>query len=331
MSQKGNNNVSPKLPAWKQALMESKALTASLDEKGYMKDYLDGIYYEGRNKMMKGGRFYEMFTAYEKMNELQNHHAYAVDSSSMLAYNFFHWISPDHPFVYSDGRRYDKVYFEVAMCTLKTSKNAPAKMDVVLVSDDCRSMLCFESKLSEYFDSWNATEEFSPSYIDSTRYYNNYFREDFIKYVSSLERKCSGYFVCDYGIKQNICHLIAITNLHQSNYAVVDFFDKNRFIEPEVAQKMQEHSLDIRFANILYLIDDKHTLDYINRLNGLLSSKTFNPNLWRFFVQPIFVNNYSNMLAIMRGQMPDSLYDYLIIRYPMLHTQSTDACQFYTM
>jgi hypothetical protein len=44
--------------------------------------------------------------------------AEAVHSSSMLSYNFFHWIDEEHPFVFEDVI-YTKVLFEVKLKTIK--------------------------------------------------------------------------------------------------------------------------------------------------------------------------------------------------------------------
>lgn len=313
-------NISNKSTStWEQALMESPALTAKPDEKGYLTNYLDGIFPEGRNGIMRGGKFYQMFEN-GNGNELKTK-ACAVHSSSMLAYNFFHWISPTHPLRFVDGIIYDKVYFEVKMPVLKTSTNAPANMDVVLLSQDCHKMLCFESKLSEFCKS--KPGEFANSYTKYENYYNNHFAEDFIKYIQNFSNVGHAY---NEGIAQMVKHLIAITNLHQSNYAMTDMLMKNTFIEPDVAQKMQEAQLDIKFTNVLCNLPNdsselrpNETIRYIKLLANFRNNNIISENLWQYFVLPTYAYTYSDMLAIMRDQMPKELANYLEMRYPMLH------------
>lgn len=304
---------------WEQDLMESPALTAKPDEKGYLANYLDGIYPDGRNGIMRGGKFYPMFEN-GNGNELKTK-ACAVHSSSMLAYNFFHWISPTHPLRFVDGTIYDKVYFEVKMPVLKTSTNAPANMDVVLLSQDCHNMLCFESKLSEFCKS--EPSKFADSYTKHENYYNNHFAEDFIKYIQNFTNVEHAY---NEGIAQMVKHLIAITNLHQSNYAMTDMLMKNTFIEPEVAQKMQKAHLDIKYTNVLCNLPNdsselrpNKTIRYIKMLANFRNNNIISENLWQYFVLPTYVYTYSDMLAIMHDQMPKGLADYLKVRYPMLH------------
>ena len=175
--------------------------------------------------------------------------ACAVHSSSMLAYNFFHWISPEHPLHFSDGNTYDKVYFEVKMPVLKTRPNAPANMDVVLISEDCHNILCLESKMTEYTKAGDAM--FAEAYTKSENYYNNHFSNDFIKYIKSFSNVEHAY---NEGIAQMVKHLIAITNLQQSNYAMADMLAINTFIEPDVAEKMQKAPLNIKYSNILFYL-----------------------------------------------------------------------------
>ena len=308
--------------------MNSPVLSGKPDEKGYLPSYLDGIFLGGRDAMRPDGKFYRMFDAGNgselKPSKVAGNDippkACAVHSSSMLAYNFFHWISKEHPFCFSDGKTYDKVYFEVKMPVLKSYPKSPANMDVVLVSDDCHSLLCFESKLSEYTKHGNA--EFKPAYAERKNYYNNHFVDDFVKYIKVFKNEEHSY---NDGVAQMVKHLIAITNLHQSNYAMTDMLALNDFIEPEVAKKMQGEPLTIKFSNVLYIlgaepgiVPSSQTLDYIKLLANFRSSAAFDDMIWQYFVLPNYAYNYNDMLAIMRGQMPDGLADYLEARYPHL-------------
>lgn len=331
---KRNLNISAKEPSWKLALMNSSVLSAKPDEKGYLPSYLDGIFPTGREAMMPGGKFYNMFDE-GKGGELKPSKvagniilpkACAVHSSSMLAYNFFHWISSKHPFRFSDGKTYDKVYFEVKMPVLKSRPSFPAHMDVVLVSDDCHNMLCFESKMSEYTEHGSA--KFAEAYTKRDSYYNNHFEDDFIEYIKNFQNVDHAY---NNGIEQMVKHLIAITNLHQSNYAMTDMLALNDFIEPDVARKMQEAPLNVKFANILYIlgaegyVPHSKTLNYIKLLAQFRATASFDDMIWQYFVMPNYAYNYNDMLAIMRSQMPEGLADYLEARYPHLHSWNDET------
>lgn len=329
---KRNLHISPKETAWKQALMNSPVLTAKPDEKGYLPSYLDGIFPDGREAIMPGGKFYAMFDAgngselkpSNVAGKVNSPKASAVYSSSMLAYNFFHWISPERPLHFTDGKTYDKVYFEVKMPVLKTRLASPANMDIVLVNDDCHSMLCFESKLSEY-TKYN-TAKFADAYTKSESYYNNRFENDFIDYIKNFHNTDHAY---NEGIAQMVRNLIAITNLQQSKYAMTDMLTLNEFIEPEVAQQLQKAVLNIKLSNILYILgaDNENglvpiskSMDYINLLAHFRSTPRFDSTIWQYFVLPNYAYNYNDMLAIMRSQMPDGLADYLEARYPDLYS-----------
>ena len=335
--------ITYKEPAWKQALMNSPVLTAKPDEKGYLLSYLDGIFPDGREAIMPGGKFYAMFDA-GNGSELKPSNvagkvippkASAVHSSSMLAYNFFHWISPEHPLHFSDGKTYDKVYFEVKMPVLKTRPTSPAHMDVVLVSDDYHSMLCFESKFSEYTEIGVAT--FAEAYTKHENYYNNHFEDDFIEYIKNFRNVEHAY---NKGIVQMVKHLIAVTNLQQSNFAMADMLTLNEFIEPEVAQQLQKAVLNIKYSNLLYILGSDletstapsiKTMSYINLLAHFRSTARLDEMIWQYFVLPNYAYNYNDVLAIMRSQMPDGLAEYLEARYPDLFSWEDKTCPIFRL
>lgn len=329
---KRNIHIIPNEPAWKQGLMNSTVLTAKPDEKGYLPSFLDGIYPGGREAMMPDGKFYRMFKVGENSvfnpteiagNEIPPK-AYAVDSSAILAYNFFHWVSPEHPLHFTDGKTYDKVYFMVRMPVLKSNPDSPEQMEVVLVNDDCHSVLCFKSTMTEYTEF--GTAKFAEAYTKHESYYNNHFEDNFIDYIKNFRNVEHAY---NKGVVQMVKHLIAVTNLQQSKYAMTDMLTLNEFIEPEVAQQLQKAVLNIKFSNILYILgaDNENglvpiskSMDYINLLAHFRSTPRFDSTIWQYFVLPNYAYNYNDMLAIMRSQMPDGLADYLEARYPDLYS-----------
>ena len=335
---KRNLQITPKEPAWRIALMNSPVLTAKPDEKGYLPSYLDGIYPGGREAMMPDGKFYRMFNVGEKSvftpteiagNEIPPK-AYAVDSSAILAYNFFHWISPEHQLHFSDGKTYDKVYFMVRMPVLKSNPDTSEQMEVVLVNDDCHSILCFKPVMTEYIDYGPA--KFAEAYTKSESYYNNHFEKEFIEYIKNFQNVEHAY---NKGIAQMVKHLIAVTNLQQSNYAMAEMLTLNEFIEPEVAQQLQRAVLNIKYSNLVYILGADfetrtapsiRTMNYINLLARFRSTASFDEMIWQYFVLPNYAYNYNDMLAIMRSQMPDGLAEYLEARYPDLFSWEDKTC-----
>lgn len=144
--------------------------------------------------------------------------ACAVHSSSMLGYNFFHWVN-DNPITinWEDGSvRYEKVLFEVKMGVLNGRSN-PANMDIVLTNAS-GDYLFIESKFLEYSN----TESFkiADAYEDEKRYIIKDGRnKSWAEYVTSLlaKEKTNRLNVSikhQYwgGIKQEISHMIALMN-----------------------------------------------------------------------------------------------------------------------
>lgn len=165
--------------------------------------------------------------------------AKAIDSSSMLSYNFFHWISEECPLSLFDVE-YTRVYFEVRLKTLKSS-NAPANIDVVLVDKENKNALFIESKFLEYLK--NEKADFSDKYKSQ----NNYFVAKRCKNLIELVEKYNGNSEKYYGgIKQNICHIIALSNLEDEKareYARV----KNPGLE-----NIFKANVSYKFINLIY-------------------------------------------------------------------------------
>ena len=151
--------------------------------------------------------------------------AAAVHSSSMLAYNFFGWIDQGNPFTF-EGVEYDKVVFEEQLRVLAygTSdnvkfpvSNAKANMDVVLAGENLitgkTSLLFIESKFTEHLSNAHADmTNMVLSYSVPRCYFTK--GEEWAALIKSWkdrasDEKKSGYYS---GIKQDICHLISISN-----------------------------------------------------------------------------------------------------------------------
>lgn len=174
---------------------------------GYFDDYKSNIY--GQMPV----RYLKMFAAGDG-NELFGK-ACAIHSSSMLAYNMFSWIDNEHPLTYNEVR-YTNVFFEVHLPTLKGTK--PANMDIVLEGsrpNGKHSILFVESKFTEYFSNdKDQMKKMGITYNNPKRYFINNGKDwaQLIENYRDEASKKSSYGYYD-GIKQEICHLIAISNL----------------------------------------------------------------------------------------------------------------------
>ena len=196
-------------------------------------------------------------------------------------------------------------------------------------------MLCFKSMMTEYTEF--GTAKFAEAYTKHDSYYNNHFEDNFIEYIKNFRNVDHAY---NDGIVQIVKHLIAITNLQQSKYAMADMLVLNDFIEPEVAQQLQKTILNIKFSNILYILgaDNENGLvpisksvDYINLLAHFRSSSRFDSTIWQYIMLPNYAYNYNDMLAIMRSQIPDGLAEYLEARYPDLYSWKEKTCPLFRL
>ena len=300
----------------------------------YLPTYAENVFPAGR-KALTTGKFHDMFMAADgheledytdKNGHLHIAHAKAINSSSMLAYNFFHWISPEHPLKLY-GNTFDKVYFEVKFPVMaKTSEgrpvNRPSNMDVVLISDDCLTMLCIESKYTEHTHKQQAI--FSDAYFKPACYYeSNPYRTEFIKLAMRYNEESNGYYA---GIKQNISHLIGLTNIMHDADALAWFKANNPFIEPEVMSRLSAHT-GIIFTNLLYTRPERQGDIYGDipprkgdeKAYPYLLGELIYDHLWQSVDEPLllsrFIETYPELFAEVKSQMPEALANYLDNRY----------------
>ena len=130
--------------------------------------------------------------------------ACAVNSSSMLGYNFFHWINNESP-ITIDSIEYDEVLFEVKIPVLDGT--TPANMDIVLKNGH-GDYLFIESKFLEYLRS--CSFEISESYKKPDKYYCIKNREKWPEFIANYNHGIRGQYWD--GIKQEICHMIGLSN-----------------------------------------------------------------------------------------------------------------------
>lgn len=219
-----------------QKTKESNLVPSIHSKTGYYLRIDDNIFPEKMND-----RFVKMFRN-GSGKELSGK-ALAVHSSSMLAFNFFHWISEENPLTI-DNYRFTKVYFEVQLPTLKGT--TPANMDVVLegksITDNKPVLLFIESKFTEHFknSSSDMKKMLNSSYTKEQRTGKKY---DYYPYnakrfrgwlgvIQEFQGKTKKGYVD--GIKQEICHMIALTNLKHDLDQAKDSYKKNNVECPTI-------------------------------------------------------------------------------------------------
>lgn len=256
---------------------------------GYYDSYKQNIY---GNAMEQ--RFQDMFDAGDG-NELHSK-AEAVHSSSMLAYNFFHWIKDEDGKRFTwEGVTYSEVYFEVKMKAIRK----PANMDVLLVGEKNgkKHLLFIESKFLEYID--NNSFKLSDSYKKN----NKIQWEDIINNVPLYK----GYM---YGIKQNITHLFGIHGLKNDGGFTGEMGESlNKLIGDINYNNMEFINLIFHPAKIYEDESDSYN-DYetlFNEFRDSLKDKGLE-------VIPKWVS-YSKLWREMENQIPGDLKEYLNNRY----------------
>ena len=308
----------------KQQLSQAQSLAGcAMDQNFYLEDYTDNVFPPARTAIAQG-RFRDMFMEgdgheledYVCNGKLYPAHARAIFSSSMLAFNFFHWVCEEHPLTL-DGVEYDKVYFEVKMKVLEGRH--PANMDVVLFSRDRKTTLCIESKFMEYLKAQKAV--FANAYSQEENYCEGNIYKNFFVYLQDEYKNRKGGYLA--GVKQNICHLIAITNLKYDANARQWFRQNNPCMETELLEVIR-CTTDFRFMNLLYYPSSRlggaffrHLREgenaYVDLLAELESSLPL--RLSMEVLPQRFTRTYSEMYLAVSEQMPAGLSPYLADRY----------------
>lgn len=225
------------------------SLTSGLtkDEKGKLVDelhfsnYRDNLFQdlsEIARKAFNAGSGHEL----KSREDSSPAKASALHSSSMLACNFFDWINSSNSAEYEicvGDHKYSKAYFEVKIPTLAKPKPTYANIDVMLVSTDGKRIAFIESKFTEHLSRAAAElcgQRFASAYAEKIdRYYDGCCAEEWMTVIKNWKEYAwngmvgnetmKGYYN---GIKQDICHLIAIGNLESSPAARADFIKKNK-------------------------------------------------------------------------------------------------------
>lgn len=240
--------------------------------------------------------------------------AKAIDSSSMLAYNFFRYIDSNHSIVINNIR-YNKCLFEVKLPTLASS-GASANIDVVLLSEDRKTILFIESKFLEYLD--NDSTILPESYYKKKSFYSdNAEISDLCWMCNKYEVKKSNY---NYGIKQNICHLVGISNIVNSKVAREKFLRINgKIFDNRDLNLIINENKTILLMNVIFVPNENNDAiasfkKYFTRLNEFLN---YVPQ--KYISKP-FVMTYKEIHDILPNNLDKSIKDWLHDRYINYHT-----------
>ena len=273
---------------------------SKVNNNGYFDSFLDNVYGKKMNQ-----KFQVMFMR-GSGNEL-NDKARAIFSSSMLAYNCFHWIDKNHPFEYEDVK-YTEVYFETQLWTLKSSKRSPANMDVVLLGKKGKEthVLFIESKLTEFFE--NKDYNLPESYCKCSSFFEKESGlKEFVESVSDNVSSRSGYLE---GVKQGVTHIFGILNVLNNDDAF-DFFKtqikyhKYSSIICESKNKLKAH-----FVNLLFDFQgDDNYKQYKKLYEETVIESSHN------LIDDVKVMRYSELWNTMKDKIDGELKSYLWQRY----------------
>ena len=227
----------------------SSAREIEVDKKYYASAYTENIYLgrmaEHHIRMFCKGEGKELYPK-DGMKEK----AACLYSSSMLSYNFFHWISANKPLVF-DGVKYTHVVFEEQFRVLK-NRNNKANLDVVLVSDgegQDRTVLLLESKFTEHLKT--GPVDIKAAYDDAE---NGYFAlgKEWAGVIKHLRERMKTNEVAYFeGLKQVTCHLIGISNVIENPDARDKWFNKNSWLYDQYGIRLTGKE-KIIFKSIVY-------------------------------------------------------------------------------
>lgn len=208
------------------------------NSKGYLESYQENIF-QGympdrfRNMFMKGSG-----------SELRSK-AEAVHSSSMLAYNFFHWVSDKYPLTIDDIK-YTQVFFEVKMEAITTDAN----MDILLIDKSRKRLLFIESKFLEYLNS--KKYDLKDAYREQDGW------KAFLSDVDKIVPKDNDNSDYQEGIKQGVTHLFALSELKEEK--AFKHFNETNGLDLNI--KSIQDANDIKFINLLFEPNGEYDYDY---------------------------------------------------------------------
>jgi len=295
-------------------------LIKGIDNKDLLDKRFQYYFSEFGHNLIKG-----MNEDHEKMfrdgsgNELEDKlipaKARAIDSSSMLSYNFFRNIDGNHS-IFINGIEYNKCLFEVKLPTL-TTRGGSANIDVVLLSKDEIHVLFIESKFLEYLES--DSTELADSYKKLDSFYaDNKESEGLCKICKSYKVQNGHY---NYGIKQNICHLVGISNLFNSDKAKEKFRQLNtNSLEKSDMDIITSRNISFSLIDVLFVPDDEEAIEKYNIYNKDITKFVDGvpEEIRGHYIPEPFVMNYREIYSLMHGFDTETM-DWLYHRYIQFH------------
>ena len=162
-----------------------------------------------------------------------------------------------------------------------------------------------ELKFTEYL--YYSTEELAKSYKQKESYYTE--TKDLYDWMNKESRYNSG-------VKQNLCHLLAISNLKHSEVARRDFAELYRGEDYQYILNADEY----RFANLLFEFKEPWTTGiYTNYCEKLKKMKDCFPRKKEIIDNRRFIINYWDLFNMMPENIDYGLKCYLNRRYLSLH------------
>lgn len=193
--------------------------------------------------------------------------AYAIFSSAIMAYNFFHWVGKDNPIDLGQLGVYDEVVFEFPLRTFKSRKSS-AKMDVVLLNRETARVLFIESKFTEHFS--NKKFVIPEAYVDASNYFPDGYGDEWVSIVNSCKNTLSQHGGYGEGIKQEICHLVGICASKTTAYTGRSLMgsDYRWCLRNVVFKPKAEACIDTPYDNYKTLYD-KFKEHVANKISGM--------------------------------------------------------------
>ena len=135
----------------------------------------------------------------------------------------------------------------------------PANIDVALISEDKKTVLFIESKFLEYLE--KKSDILSESYSIRMKYFDDNGEVEDILAMPKYFKDNFTNFIYKYGIKQNICHLVGISNLSQSEQAKGWF--KRTYKHSSAMAILNADSYSVNDNDRIYQIIIRHEPVYI--------------------------------------------------------------------
>ena len=246
---------------FKKKLVEARGI--KVDEKSFYADSYQKNIYPGKMdeqhiRMFCKGGGKELFP-----KDGEKEKAAALHSSSMLSYNFFHWIDEKHPLILY-GVRYTK-----------------ANMDVVLFGENQKgekTFLLFESKFTEHLNPKNIKVDIAEAYDNPEGYFA--YGKEWVPVIKSLrDRMAKDEATYFEGLKQAACHLMGISSVIENTKARA-WFNRNSWLNDQFGIPMNGDENFI-FRSIVFhpmtKNEDEQSADYEKMNREFVSAIGFLP------------------------------------------------------